>query len=883
MKQFNFKKLLPHVIAIAIFLVVAVIYCKPALESDIVLQQGDIAGWEGMSHQSYQYKEAHGEFPLWITNMFSGMPSYQVAMRGTWSPLSAISTIFSLGLPTPISFFFLACISFYFLCQCLRLRPWASILGALAFAYCSFDPIIITAGHNTQILALAYAPALLGAVILLFEGKYITGFVLTMLLAGLEFFQNHQQITYYLLLIMAFMGVAYAIRWIKAKQTMHMIKAISLAFAGIAIGLMLNANNLYPVYDYSKDSKRAGQLVMNNANKKDAVSGGKTAGLSKDYAFMWSYGKTESLSLMFPGVKGYGAYVAQRDGEQHIFPKLDENSHIAKYLVEKLNVPDDQAGNYALQSSSNLYWGDQPFTSGPVYLGAIICFLFIFGMFYLDRKHKWWLLAASVFGIMLAWGSNFAAFNYFVFDWVPLYNKFRVPTMAMVIPQMLFPIVAALVVDKLMDNTDTDGWKKFRRSLIATAGVFIIVAGIYFTADYSKENKERTREFNSVMTTSKSPEEMQARMDSLDKKYQPETDNQIYENILLSMRGADDGPQKAKGLVNALRKDRASLFGASLLHSLLFVLVAIVLIGLYLRNKIKPWLLIAGITIATLIDLMMLDVNYLNEKSFDNKDKYLETEHPLSAADQTIMKDTDPNYRVFNYTGGDPFQESRTSYYHKSIGGYHPAKLGIYDDLASNQLSGSPNPAVLNMLNAKYVIQSSGRQAPPVAVPNPGALGNAWFIKAVVFVNGPVAEMSALDNFNPRDTAFVDEKFKDLVTAYTAADSASSIKQIAFDNDDIKYESNASGNHVAIFSEIYYKDWKAYIDGKPASYFKANYVLRGMVVPAGKHTIEFKFEPKAFFLGQTITKISTWLFLLILLGYIVWMGRGMFRKEENKQ
>ena len=882
MKQFNFKQFLPHLIAIAIFLIVAVIFCKPALESDTVLQQGDTSSWDGMSHQSFQYKEAHGHFPLWTTSMFSGMPGFQVAMDGVWTPLSIFQTIFTLGLPTPISFFFLACICFYFLCQCLRLRLWPSVLGALAFAYCSFDPIIITAGHNTQMLALAYAPALLGAVILLFEGKYITGFVLTTFLAGMEFLQNHQQITYYLFLVLGIMGVAYIIQWIKARRTKHMLTAISLSIIAIAIGLMLNANNLYTVYDFAKESKRAGQLVMdNNSNKKDAVTAGKTSGLSKDYAFQWSYGKMESLSLMFPGVKGYGFYGTQRDGDQHVFPKLDENSNTAKYFVDKLNVPDDQAANYAAQSSSELYWGAQPGTNGAVYLGAIICFLFIFGMFYLDGKHKWWILAASIFGIALAWGDNFAAFNYFLFDHLPLYNKFRAPTMALVIPQLLFPILAALAVDKLISNTDNEGWKKFRKAVLATAAVFVIAGGIYFTSDYSKENKERTKAFNAVVANTSTPQEKQAQMDSIDQKYMPETDNRIYENTLLQMRGAPDGEQNARGLVSALRKDRASLFGGSLMTSFLFVLIAVVLIALYLKNKIRSWMLIAGLTVASLADLMMLDVKYLNEKSFENKDKYQESEHPMSEADKKILADPDPNYRVFNLTGGDPFQESKTSYYHKSIGGYHPAKLGIYDDLASNQLSGSPNEAVLNMLNAKYIIQSPNRQAAPIAIPNPGALGNCWFVQGVSFVNGPVAEMKALNHFNPRDTAFVDEKYKALVTAYTPADSSSSIKQTAFDNDDIKYESNSSGNHVAIFSEIYYKDWKAYIDGKPTDYFKANYALRGMVVPAGKHMIEFKFEPKAYYTGQSITKISVWLLMVILLGYIVWLARPLFSKKNN--
>ena len=878
MKSISFKSLLPHLIAIAIFLIVAVVFCKPALEKDLVLQQSDIAGWQGMSHQSFQYKEAHGHFPLWASNMFSGMPAYQIAMDGPWTPLSIIHSIITLWMPIPISFFFLACISFYFLCLCLRIKPWAAILGALAFAYCSFDPIIITAGHNTQMFALAYAPALLGAVILIYEKKYISGFVLTALFTAMEIFQNHQQISYYLFIIIAAMSVAYIIRWVKEGTIKHL--AISLALTAVAgiLGIMVTANNLLPVYDYAKESKRAGQLVMDNGNKHDAVAGGKTTGLSKDYAFQWSYGKEESLGLMFPGVQGYGMYYTERDGEQHLFPKLDENSHVAKFFIDKLNVPEDQAANNAMQMSTSLYWGDQPSTVGPVYLGAVICFLFIFGLFYLDSKHKWWLLGASVFGIVLAWGSHFAGFNYFMFDHLPLYNKFRVPTMAMVIPQLLFPIAAALVANKLMDNTDETGWKKFRMSAIATAAVFLLVGFIYLNSDFSRENKDRTKAFNEIMKSGGT--NAAARMDSLNAQFPPSSDNRLYENIMFNSKGDE---QISKGIISALHKDRSDLFSGSLLRSLVFVLIALLIIGLYLKKKINAIILISGLTLATAIDLLLIDSKYLNEKSFDSKDKYEAAEFPISEADKMIMADKDPNFRVYNEAGGDPFQESKTSYYHKSIGGYHPAKLGIYDDLAANQLSGNPNVAVLNMLNTKYVIRQNQQGNAVSALTNPGALGNCWFIKSILFVKGPVEEMRSLNNFNPRDTAFVDESFKSKLTAFTPADSLASIRQTTFDNDAIQYESNATGSHAAIFSEVYYKDWKAYIDGKPADCFKANYVLRGLVIPAGKHTIDFKFEPAAYYLGITITKISSAILSLLVLGYLGWLIWGVVGKKKDPQ
>ncbi len=860
MKQINFKKLLPHFIAIAIFLIVTIIFCKPALETDVVMKQNDVAGWQGMSHQSYVYKELHGHVPLWLTSMFSGMPAYQVALEGSWSPLGIIDHAMQLWLPQPMNFFFLACICFYFLCICLRIRPYAAIFGALGFAYCSFSPIIITAGHNTQMLALGYAPAVIGAVILLFDKKYFAGFSLTALFTALQIAQGHQQISYYLFLILGFMTIAYLIRFIKEKQIAHLTKSLGLLLIAGIIGVAVNAIILMTTYDYAKESKRGGQLVLDKSeNKEDKISGGKTAGLSKDYAFMWSYGKAETMSLMFPGVNGYGLHVAERDGEQYIFPQLDDQSYVAKFLTDKLNVPEDQAANIAMQQSGALYWGNQPGTNGPIYLGAVICFMFIMGMFYLDAKHKWWILAACIFGILLAWGKNLPGFNYFMFDNFPLYNKFRVPTMTLVIPQILFPIVAALTLNKLLDDNDGESWKKFKLSLIAAAIVFAGVTMFYFSSDFSNENKQRTVQFNQLNNAQDpSPE---SKLTNLE----PGKDNQLYEGMIANLKGKPEAQKDARDFVSAIRKDRASLLLDDITRSFIFVLISALLIALYLKKKINQTILIVGITLTSAIDLLGFGMKYLNDKSFDSKDKYEASEFPLSNADKQILEDKDPNYRVWNTAS---LEESKTSYYHKSIGGYHPAKLGIYDDLMAYQLHGRPNMSVVNMLNAKYVIQQQGNET--VAMTNPGALGNVWFVSAVKFVNGPVEEMKALDNFNPKDTAVVDEKYKPMIASYTAPDSTSFIRMKTFDNDAITYESSSAGTHVAVFSEVYYKDWKATIDGKPADYFKTNYVLRGMVIPAGKHSIEFKFAPAVYFMGKNISNISVWLLMLILAAFIVY-------------
>jgi hypothetical protein len=497
-------------------------------------------------------------------------------------------------------------------------------------------------------------------------------------------------------------------------------------------------------------------------------------------------------------------------------------------------------------------------------------------MIYLKNRHKWWILTTAFFGILLAMGENLAWFNYFIFDHVPLYNKFRVPTMALVIPQLMLPLGMALGLDKLVSNPDEEAWKQLRVAGFVMAGIFVVAGILYATFDYSKENKKRTAAFAQVFNPSNP--NLQGSLDSLNRVSPPKADNQLYENVVFGTKG---DATIARGVLTALRKDRQAAYGGDILRSLLYVLVAFVILTLFIKKKITVPVMLAGIGLFTTIDLLTFGNNFLNSYSFSSKDSYEATEFPLTAADQAILQDPDPNYRVLNQTVGDPFVgDSHTSYHHKSIGGYHPARLGIYDDLMQYQLNGDPNPMVINMLNTKYVIQR-GENNTPVAARNPGALGNVWFVKNIKYVKDPAEEMQALNNFNPAETAIVDETFKKQIpNTFTAADSTASIKQVAFDNDAVKYESNSSGTHLAVFSEIYYKDWKAYIDGKPAEYGKANYVLRAMVIPAGKHTIEFKFEPGAYNTGSTFTAISGWLLLLLILGYIGYLLLPVIKKNK---
>lgn len=865
MKSINLKALMPHLLSIGLFLLVAVLFCLPALNPDLMMDQGDTTSWKGMSHQSMEYKEKHGQMPLWAPNMFSGMPAYQIAMDGPWNPLSVIDKTLQLGLPQPINYFFLACICFYFLGICLGLRSLPAAIGALAFAYSTYSPIIISAGHNTKMLALAYSPAVIGAAIIIFNRKYLQGFALLALFSALQIGQNHQQITYYLFFILLGLTIYQLVKAFKQKEIGHFFKSAALmALAGV-IGVSVSAITLLPVYDFSKESKRGGQLVLNDqSNNKDNIKGNKTTGLSKDYAFQWSYGKNETWTMLIPGALGYGLHFAETDGETFLFPKLDENSRTAE-AVTTLGSS-DLANQLFNNFQQRLYWGTQPFTNGPVYLGAIICLLFVLALFMLETPHKWWILAVSALSIPLAWGNNFPAFNYWVFDHIPLYNKFRAPTMILIIPQILVPLLGAMLLDKIFSRPEEKDWKLFRKGLLAMAGIFVLALSFYFNSEFSNENKKRTREFNTLLET-KAPD-ISATLASKGSSYEPSRDNDLYESIAtyFSNAGIQQPAATARELMDALKEDRKSIFFKDLSRSFILILLASLLIGLAIRRMIKPAYMLVGIVALTGYDLLDVGSKYINKYNFDSKSNFEDQEFPLTATDREILNDTDPNFRVLNTRGID---ESKTSYYHKSIGGYHPAKLGIYDDLLAYQLNGRLNMSVINMLNTKYFIQQN-EAGQTVALRNPEALGNCWFVKGVRWVNGPAEEMTSLNNFNPADTAVIDNNFREIAaSASMAADSSDKITMKVFDNDSIQYVSETRNSRIAVFSEIFYKDWNAYVDGVKVPIMKVNYVLRGMVVPAGKHVISFRFEPSMYFLGRTISLYSSWVVIILLALFVV--------------
>ena len=843
MKHFNFKKLVPHLIAIAVFLIVAVVYCKPALQGKVVSQQ-DIKGWRGMSEQSVEFHDKYGYYPLWTNSMFSGMPAYQIAFDArTKIQVGYLDAIFKLGLPKPISYFFLACICFYFLCIVAGGSPWVSILGGLAYAYSTFDPIIVSVGHDTQMISIGYMPAVLAGLLLLFQKKYWTGFAVTALFAALLIGQNHLQMVYYTLMIAAIMSIAFLIKSYKENQLTSGLKSAALSLIAGVLGLACNAVTMMPTYEYAKESMRGGRSELTTPGQAENKTKG---GLDKDYAFNYSLGIPETLTLIVPGLYG-----GSNGGEEY---------NTSSKFVEKftgMGVPEDNALQYADAYS---YWGNQPTTSGPVYLGAIVCLLFIFGLVYLKSWHKWWILSAVIIGIILAWGSNFKDLNYFLFDHLPFYNKFRAPTMGLVIPQLCFPLLGVLALSKLVFEEEdfTKAWEKLKLTGIIAGAILVILGAFYSTASFSGKNDKILKDNFKQSVLQQVPRGQQP---------SPEIEQQ-----------ADD---VSRSLVGALQTDRKDLMGSDLLRSLLLIALAFGLIALFIKKKISPVILIVSLTILSAYDLLGIDARYLNTNSYVD-DSDFESAFTPTEADLQIMKDPDhANFRVFNTTL-DAFNDASTSYHHNSVGGYHPAKLGLYNDIITHQLS-KGNMQVFDMLNTKYFIVNNPATGKPVAQLNPAAFGNAWLVKGIKYVDNANEEMDALDSTDLRDTAVVEKKFRAEIKQSPEPDSSAFIKLKENLNDKIDYTFQSKTPQFAVISEVYYPlGWDAYVDGKKADYVKTDYVLRGMYLPAGNHEIEFRFEPKSFTIGRTITIIASIIvFLVMILAVVLYLKKKQGSQGEE--
>lgn len=818
-----FSKILPHLIAVIIFLVVALVYCKPALEGK-VLSQSDVTQWKAMFQDMNKYKETHGHLPLWTNGMFSGMPGYQIGME----PYNPVNTsyfhgIFSLFLPKPLNFFFLACICFYFLSQVLRINPYLGIIGALGYAYATYNPIIISAGHDTKMLAISYMPAVIGSLLLIFEKKYLLGAALAALSISLQVSANHPQITYYTLIIIFFMSAGYAIRWIQQKDFKHLITSGAIAIGAAIIGVAANAVTLFTTYEYAKESIRGGSVLADSSSQVTKT------GLSTDYALSYSLYKTEPLVLMFPRMYGGSSF------------NLEVAEDKSK-AIDALRQMPQQLGQFVQQKRGlSFYWGgiDGVGTAGPPYTGAIICFLALLGFVLLDEKHKWWILAATVLAIAMSWGKFFEGFNVFLLKYLPMYNKFRAPSMIMVIPNLLLCMMAILTVQKIIDTKDkVTLWSSYKKGLMVAGGAIVLALLIYFTSDFTSNNDRALLQQVNAVTSNMDAQQKQA----------------ISESI--------------RSFSSGMKADRESLFLGDILRTLLFAAVAAGALWLYIKRKINTITAIAIIGLFAFIDVIAIDTKYLNGDHYQEEAEYANNFAP-SEVEAAIMKDTS-FFRVFDLRDGinNAFSEARGSYFFRNIGGYHPAKLSIYQDLIEHQLFNFPQSmAAVNMLNTKYIILPNQQTGQPELHQNPDNLGAVWFVKAAKFENGPAAVMKALTGFNPKDTVVADEKDKSLIKIGTQSDSAATIQLIKNDNDLVTYQSKSSSDQFAVFSEVYYdKGWKAYIDDKEAPIVRVNYVLRGLSLPAGNHNIRFEFKPASYYTSDKAAIGASALVWLLLIG-----------------
>ena len=798
MKNINFKNLLPHLIAVVAFIVVTLAYLHPLLEGKVVYQ-GDITNFTGMSKELKDFREKTGEEALWTNSMFGGMPAYQISVLYPNNLVKYVGSALELGLPRPANYLFLLMLGFYFLLIMLNVDWRLAIAGGFAFALASYSVIIIEAGHNSKVHAMAYMAPVIGSILLAYRGRILLGAALTALFLALQISTNHLQITYYLLLTVLLLGAVKLFYAVIEKTLPAFLKATGVLIIAAVIALLPNITNLWATYEY-------GQYTMRGKSDLSSELAAGKEGLSQKYATDWSYGVGETMTLLIPNFYG-GASNGELSTKSETYQALMDNKFPKSQAVGVIkNLP--------------LYWGDQPFTSGPVYLGAIICFLFVLGLFTIKGNDKWWLLAAAILSIVLSWGRNFPAVTDFFFSYFPGYNKFRAVSMTLVIAQFVFPVMGLLALKNIFsgENPAEQLKKKLIYSLSIVGGIclfFVVMPGMFF--DFTAAADERLA-----------------------------------------------GSGYPEWLIDAIRDDRKSLLSTDALRSLVFILLSGAILWLFMFNKLKKEIAMALFAVLVLVDMLPVDLRYLNKSNFVNKNK---AEKPFTAteADKIILEDKDPNFRVLNLAA-NTFNDASTSYFHKSIGGYHGAKLKRFQELIDQHISKN-NIKVLNMLNTKYVIMPGEGNRPAMPQQNPGALGNAWFVYEINWAANPDSEITALGKFEPKFTAIIDKQFEKELNGYTPqADSMAQIKLTEYKPNHLTYQSTAVSEQLAVFSEIYYdKGWNAYIDGKLAPHFRANFVLRTMRVPAGEHKVEFKFEPATYYTGEKIALAGS-IFLFLIVG-----------------
>lgn len=818
MNKLSFNKMLPHLVAVVLFLAISFVYFSPLLEGKKI-QQSDVIQAQGMSKEINDFRaKTNGEEPLWTNSMFGGMPSYLITIVYPFNLMNKIYRVYCLFDIKPVCYLFSCLLGFYLALLIFGVNPWLSIVGAMAFSFSSYFFIIISVGHITKTIAITFMAPIIAGVYLAYKKKMWAGAIIAASFLAMQLITNHFQIVYYTFLTIGVFVLFQVYVTIREKSYLRFIKVSGVLLVAVIIAFGTSLPNLWLTYEYGKESMRGQSELTSDLHNK-------TSGLDKDYALAWSYGKMETLTLLVPNALGGAS-----DGE------LSKSSETYNALRQN-NIPNADK----IIKQLPLYFGTQPFTSGPVYVGAIVFFLFIMGLFLVKGNIKWWLLSATIFSIILAWGKNFYFLSDLFLNYFPGYNKFRTVSMILVIAQFTMPLLGILAINRIIKGeiSKEKFLKALKYSLIIAGGIaliFAVLPGMFF--DF-KANGDKQ----------------------------------------LTDAGWPDF------LINALLSDREGLVRSDAFRSLIFILLSGGLLVAFYYKKIAVSLFYILLGVLILIDMWPIDRRYLNDKNFVTKTEE-KTPFAPTDADLAILQDKDPDYRVLNLSV-NTFNDASTSYFHKSIGGYHGAKMKRYQELIENHISKN-NMEVLNMLNTKYFIIPT-KDKGPVPQLNPNALGNAWFVHRFRFVANADSELNALSNFNPRTEAIIDKRFEGQITGLSPNyDSTASIKLTSYAPNHLVYNSKAKSEQLAIFSEIYYNDhkgWKAYIDGKPASHFRANYVLRAMKVPPGDHTIDFKFEPSAYYTGGKISFACSLTLILLLVGtlYFELFPRNKKIKEETAQ
>ena len=810
--KFSIKKITPYLIAIVSFIFVSLLYFSPVLEGKKI-QQSDITQFIGSSKEIVDFRKENNEEPYWTNATFGGMPSYAVS---TYYPNDFIKKIdsFLRFLPRPADYLFLYFLGFFFLLTVLKVDWKLAIFGAIGFGLSTYLIIILGVGHNAKAHAIAYMPIVLAGILLVFQRKYLLGFIVTALAMALEIAASHIQMTYYLLFLVLIFGIVQLIESFKNKEIPHFFKSIGILLVAVILAVGVNATSLLATQEYAKHSTRSkSELTINPDGSPKEI----TTGLSKDYITEYSYGKSETFNLFIPRFKG---------GTSR---EVVENSELRGFLQESVNKGlDPNDANYVLQISS-MYWGDQPIVAAPAYIGALFIFLFVLALFLVKGKLRNWLFAATIFSILMSWGKNLEFLTNFFIDYMPMYNKFRAVSSIQVIAEITIPLLGILGLKEILNKEIANQIK-----LNALKWATIIVGGLalIFTVG-------GTGLFS----------------------FETPMDIQIDEQLA--------------GYLDAIVADRKSLFFGDSLRSLIIVSIFAALIFAFIKEKMKSIVLIICFGALVIFDLGNVAQRYVNDDAFTSA-RNVEKPYKASVIDNEILKDKS-YYRVADLTK-NVMADGSTSYFHKSIGGYHAAKPRRYQELYDFQIS-KGNMEVFNMLNTRYIVIANDKGEKSVEV-NGSANGNVWLVNNLKVVETENAEMVAMDSLQTKNEAVINAKniSSDFITNYPI-DAAASIKLQSYKANELVYESSSSLNQFAVFSEIYYKDgWNAYVDGRLTPHYNVNYVLRGMEIPKGKHTIEFKFEPTVIKKGNTITLISYFLMLLIPVGWFF-----IEKKKRNVQ